>query len=175
MGAAVTMRIPAYLRYALQPDLSIATLQAYWELPAMVGQFLRTGPRAVPAGIQLAGALLRNQGPTGAVGFASGLAGAGARGKRAVTHLLDGLCAGDEVAVRRHLTRDTAVLSGDDTPLAASGLLRRCDGAGWSKLITSGHSLVARLDRDGRRAVLIAELSPKTLAVSRLRYFTDAG
>src|SRR5690349_17319027 len=39
----VTMHIPAYLRYALTPNLWITELQAYWELPAMVGQFLRAG------------------------------------------------------------------------------------------------------------------------------------
>ncbi|MHC9295858.1 nuclear transport factor 2 family protein [Mycobacterium sp. LTG2003] len=174
MGSSVTMRIPAYLRYALRAGtagLQIAELQAYWELPAMVGQFARNGIAAVPAGLHLAGALLRNQGAAGALGFASGLRGVGRPGRRLFTGLLDDLCAGDEVALRRRLSRNTAVLAGDTVPLAASRLAERTAGARWRKVITSGQSLVAGLDSAGQRAVLIADLTPKPLAVRRLRYF----
>lgn len=54
MGA-VTMRIPAYLRYVLTPGLRIAELQAYWELPGMVVQYLRAGFAALPAGLPWGG------------------------------------------------------------------------------------------------------------------------
>ena len=46
MGSAVTMTIPAFLRYDLRQvegDWKIAVLRAYWELPAMVLQFLGNG------------------------------------------------------------------------------------------------------------------------------------
>lgn len=167
----VTMRIPAYLRYALTPELRIAELQAYWELPTMVVQFLRAGLAALPAGLQLSQALLRNQGPTGAMGFAEGFRGAGRRGKRLVTGLLDELCSGNEVAVRRRLPRDTVVHAGETGPLAVSHLIERCAGAQWDKLVASGYSLAAGLRSERGRAVLIADLTPKPLTVSRLRYF----
>ncbi|MCV7289945.1 nuclear transport factor 2 family protein [Mycolicibacterium wolinskyi] len=176
MGSSVTMRIPAYLRYVLRAGADgpqIAELQAYWELPAMVGQFARNGLGAVPAGLQLTGALLRNQGPAGAVGFASGFRGAGRRGRKLFTGLLTDLCAGDEVALRRRLKRDTAVLAGDTAPLTASRLVEQTAGANWRKVIASGHSFVAGLDSGGRRAVLIADLTAKPVAVERLRYFAE--
>ncbi|WP_454790471.1 ketosteroid isomerase family protein [Mycolicibacterium lutetiense] len=177
MSPSVTMRIPAYLRYAVTPGPAgprVDQLQAYWELPAMIGQFAHAGLGAVPVGLRLTGALLRNQGPAGAVGFAKGMAGAGRAGRRLVSGLLDDLCAGDTVAVQRRLNTETDIYSGDDTPLSTSGLVERTSGASWRKLIVSGHSLVAGLDRDGRRAVLIADLSSGPLAVARLRYFADA-
>lgn len=176
MGSSVTMQIPAYLRYVLRPartGLRIAELQAYWELPAMVGQFMGHGLGAVSPGLQLTGALLRNQGPVGAAGFAGGFRGAGRRGKRLVAGLLDDLCAGDEVAVRRGLTGSSTVCCGERVPLAASSLVESTVGATWRKLIASGSSLVAGLDRDGHRAVLIADLTPGPWAVSRLRYFAE--
>ncbi len=49
MGASVTMRIPAFLRYDLREangEWRIAGLRAYWELPAMIGQFVRSGSGA---------------------------------------------------------------------------------------------------------------------------------
>ena len=52
MGSAVTMTIPAFLRYDLrrdEGDWKIAVLRAYWELPAMVLQFLGNGVSALPA------------------------------------------------------------------------------------------------------------------------------
>ena len=44
MGSAVTMYIPAFLRYDLREvdgEWKIARLRAYWELPAMMLQFLQ--------------------------------------------------------------------------------------------------------------------------------------
>ena len=52
MGSAVTMTIPAFLRYDLREvdgEWKIAMLKAYWELPAMMWEFLRNGVSAVPA------------------------------------------------------------------------------------------------------------------------------
>src|SRR3954471_8914902 len=53
MASTLTLRVPVYIRYELQEesgDLKIAALSAFWELPAMVGEFLRGGIRAVPVG-----------------------------------------------------------------------------------------------------------------------------
>lgn len=183
-NAAVTMRIPAYLRYALQDTETdtetgagprIAELQAYWELPAMVFQFVRNGTRAVPVGLQLAGDMLRNQGPVGAVGFAAGFRGVGARprshGRRRFIRLLDDLCAGDEVSVRRTLRRDARVQSGESAPLGASKLTAMTAGGSWRKVIVSGASAVAGIDSEAGRAVLIADLTPTR--IRRVRYFVD--
>ena len=70
MGAVVTLRIPAILRYDVAggstDELRIASLQAFWELPAMAWRFARNGPAAVPASLRLTRALLANQGVAGA-------------------------------------------------------------------------------------------------------------
>ena len=50
MGPSVTMRIPAFLRYDLREangEWRIAVLRAYWELPAMMRQFVRSGSGAI--------------------------------------------------------------------------------------------------------------------------------
>lgn len=65
---SMVLRVPIYIRYDLQDDggeLKIAALSAFWELPAMVGQFLRGGIGALPAGLQLTKLLMTNQGPAG--------------------------------------------------------------------------------------------------------------
>jgi hypothetical protein len=178
MTAGLTMRIPAYLRYDLQPvgdALKIARLQAFWELPTMVGQFLRNGARAVPAGTQLTLSLVRNQGLAGAAGFLGGFRGVGSAGKRQFERFLDDARAGDEVAVRRRLAKGAAVTTGDDGALSTSTLLNRLAAAHWRKPIAAGRSLVVGVEREGRRDVLIADVNPKPFTVNRIRYFTEAG
>src|SRR5258705_6241994 len=84
MASTLTMRIPTYLRYDIEghdSELNVAALQAFWELPAMVGKFLRSGVRAVPAGAELAKALVTNQGLAGTLGFLGGFGGMGGCGK----------------------------------------------------------------------------------------------
>lgn len=41
------------------------------------------------------------------------------------------------------------------------------------KLVASGYSVVAGLDREGRRDVLIVDVAAKPFALRRIRYFTD--
>src|SRR6202048_3201784 len=97
MSSTLTMRIPTYLRYDVEDhagELNVAALQAFWELPAMVGQFLRSGVRALPAGAALAKALLTNQGLAGSLGFLSGLSGIGSGGQGLFTRVLDDACGG---------------------------------------------------------------------------------
>jgi hypothetical protein len=178
MGTSVVMNIPAYLRYDLESvdrQLRIARLQAFWELPAMVTQFVRSGLGAIPAGLGLAGGLLRNQGPLGTAGFAAGFRGPGGRAKRHVTAIVDALCAGDEMAVRRLLGDRVPITLGDETGISAADLIARFRGGRWHKPIVAGHTVAAGVEADGQRGILFADLRSAPLAITRLRLFTDAG
>ncbi|MCV7279143.1 nuclear transport factor 2 family protein [Mycolicibacterium flavescens] len=177
MSAGVTMRIPAYLRYHLEEDLEspkIAEMAAYWELPAMVAQFLRAGVRSVPAGAQLSRGLLTNQGVVGTLGFLGGFRGAGADGKRRFGEFLAAASAGDEVGLRRWLGA-TRITVGDHTPMSGADLLSRLTGARYRKVITSGYSVATGVDGADGRAVLIADVATKPFAIRRIRYFADGG
>jgi SnoaL-like domain len=176
MSAALVLRIRAYLRYDVDTEgdqLKIARLQAHWELPAMVVQFGRSGPAAVPAGLALTRALLANQGASGTAGFLSGFRGVGNRGKRQLTGLLDDAGAGDEVAVRRRFTESALVTLGDGARLVTSELVARLDGTRWMKMISAGDTVAVAVERNGRRSVLIAQLQSRPLAITRLRLFTE--
>lgn len=173
MGDTVIMRIPAYLRYRMTPDLRIAHLQAFWELPSMVAQFARNGLAAGPAGVGLAAALMRNQGPVGALGFARGFRRAGRRARNRFVALLDTLSAGDEVALRRQLSHDTAIYRGDAEPMSSAGLLALTSGGTWRKPIMSGHTLVAGLRGEDSVGVLIVDFVPRALSVRRIRFYAD--
>src|SRR5262249_19324944 len=159
--------IPAYLCYDVLEDdgqLKIAELHAFWELPTMVGQFLRSGLRSVPAGVQLSRALLHNQGFGGTLGFFSGFPGIGGESKRRFGEFLADAQAGNEVAVRRWLTRKATITTGDGDPLTATDLLTRLRGTRSHKVIGAGDHLVVGIDRDGKRDILIADVSVKPLA-----------
>jgi SnoaL-like protein len=176
MSSGLTLRIPAYLCYDLEDDhgeLKIAALSAFWELPAMAGQFLRSGARSVPAGLQLSKGLLTNQGLIGTLGFLSGFRGVGSQGKRRFAEFLADARAGNEVAVRRRMAKKARITTGDDVPLNAAELLKRLAGARPRKLIGSGNHVIVGLDREGRRDVLTAEVAAKPFAINRIRYFTD--
>jgi hypothetical protein len=178
MASTLTMRIPAYLRYNLEDhdgELNVAALQAFWELPAMVGQFLRSGVRAVPAGAELAKALLTNQGLPGTLGFLSGFSGMGSGGKGLFARFLDDACGGDEVGMRRRLAGQVGISSGDDLQLSAADLLRHLSGARWRKLIGSGHAVVAATERAGQRSVIFAEVGAEPARLTRIRVFSEAG
>lgn len=174
MSAAVVMRIPAFLRYDVDPEAhEITHLQAHWELPAMVAQFARSGLAAAPVGVALTRALLGNQGVSGALGFASGFAGVGRRGKRHVTELLRAASVGDEVSVRRAVSESAHVTLGDDIRLSSSELVARLEGARWQKVIAAGNTIAAATERAGVRSVVIAELRKRPLTLARLRLFTE--
>jgi hypothetical protein len=180
MGSSVRMRIPAYLRYDLigdpnsaADDLKIARLQAFWELPAMIGQFARNGTGAVPAGLGLTGALLRNQGPGGAVGFLSGMHTGGRRAKRHVRAVLTDAAGGDELAVKRRLVEQVQITRGGTVRLGLSEFTSAIAGAQVHKVIAAGRFVVAGLNRDGERAVVIAELAPDGPVISALGLFAE--
>jgi hypothetical protein len=141
----------------------------------MVGEFLRGGIGAVPAGLQLSKLLLTNQGLVGTLGFLSGFRGIGSGAKGVVARFLDAACAGDEVGMRRRLAREVLISSGDDLHLSAADLLRHLSGARWRKLIGSGHAVVAATERAGQRSVIFAEVGSKPAAMTRIRVFSEAG
>lgn len=180
MGSAVTMRIPAVLRYDVQPipgeptgELRLARLQAYWELPAMAWQFARNGPGALPASVQLTRSLLSNQGAAGAVGFMSGMVGVGARGKRHIAQLIDQACAGNEVAVKRQLGADADVTTGDTDRLRPTELVAALAGGQRRTLIVAGRHVAVGVTGPQGEAILIAEVGSRPTRVQRLRLFVD--
>lgn len=177
MATGLTLRIPAYLRYHLEDDadeLKIAELSAFWELPAMVGQFLKGGIRSVPAGIQLSQGLLTNQGIVGTLGFLGGFRGLGPQGKRRFGEFLSAARAGDEVGLRRWLSGGTQITAGDHTPMSSTELLSRLTGARERKVIGSGYSLACGIEGAGARDVLIADVAAKPFAIRRIRYYAGS-
>jgi hypothetical protein len=178
MASTLTLRVPIYLRYDLMDEageLKIAALSAFWELPAMVGEFLRGGIRAVPAGLQLSRLLMRNQGLVGTLGFLGGFRGIGSGAKGAVARFLDAACAGDEVGMRRRLAGGVRICAGDDVQMTAGDLLRHLSGARWRKLVGSGHVVVAAIERAGQRSVFFAEVGSEPVAITGIQLFSDAG
>lgn len=178
MAAGLTLRIPAYLRYHLEEDageLKIAELSAFWELPTMVGQFLKGGVRSVPAGLQLSRGLLINQGAVGALGFLGGFRGVGPAGKRRFGEFLAAAHTGDEVGVRRWLGGGTRITAGDHAPMGGTELLSRLTGARFRKVIASGHSLVCGVEAAGAHDVLIADVAAKPFSIRRIRYYAATG
>ncbi|OBG58695.1 MULTISPECIES: ketosteroid isomerase family protein [unclassified Mycobacterium] len=174
MGSGVTMYIPAFLRYDLlevNGDWRIGELRAYWELPAMMRQFLRTGPRAVPPGLQLSRGLLNNQRLSGAVGFIAAFRRVGARHKQSVRAFLDAATAGDRDAAARALTPSTAITLGDDEVLDLAGLVEQLDGAGGTKMIGAGSTVVVSLTSTRGRAIIFADMTWRPNAINRIRYF----
>jgi hypothetical protein len=168
MASTLTMRIPAYLRYDLESGGKIAALQAIWELPAMVALFARSGLGAVPAGLALSRGLLRNQGPSGAIGFLSGFRGVGRRGRHHLAELLEVACAGDEVAAKGRLGDHVPVTLGEHDRLSTTDLVARLAGGRPSKILASGNTVAARVDSAGGRTVVIAEMQSAPLTIGRL-------
>ena len=178
MASTVTLRVPAYIRFDLQDDageLKIAALSAFWELPAMVGQFLRVGIRAVPARPSVVTAAADQPGRARHSGFLGGFSGIGTRSKGVVARFLDAACAGDEVGMRRRLVGRVHISSGDDLRLSAADLLRHLSGARWRKLIGCGHAVVAATERAGQRSVIFTEIGSEPVAIIRIRVFREAG
>ncbi|PRC45002.1 hypothetical protein C6A85_97365, partial [Mycobacterium sp. ITM-2017-0098] len=179
MASTVTMRIPIYIRYDLRDEkgeLRIAALSAYWELPAMIGEFARGGLGALPAGISLGRTMFANQGLAGTLGFVSGFRGLGSGGKGLFARFLDDACGGDEVGMRRTVS-DTPVTVGDSETMTSSDLVKHLSGGSWSKLVSSGRSVVARVERDDRRTVVIGEVeggpARERARIARIRLFGE--
>jgi len=178
MASTLTLRVPVFIRYDLEDEageLKIAALWAFWELPAMVAQYLRGGIRAVPAGVRLSRLLMHNQGLVGTLGFLGGLRSMGSGAKGAVARFLDAACAGDEVGMRRRLAGEVRISGGDGVQMSAADLLRHLSGARWRKLIGSGYAVVAAIERAGQCSVFFAEVGSEPVAITGIQLFCDAG
>jgi hypothetical protein len=182
MGAAVTMHIPALLRYDLKEDLQkehreangqwqIAQLRAYWELPAMMRQFLRSGPQALSPALRLSRGLLGNQGLRGTAGFATGFRRVGTRQKRLVQIFLSALVRDDVPGVLGALSPTAAITLGDDDPLGLAELGARLDGAAATKMNGAGSTVAVSLTSGHGRAILFADVAWRRNAITRIRYF----
>jgi hypothetical protein len=175
MGSTVTMTIPAVLRYDLRDvdgEWKIARLRAYWELPAMMLQFLRNGASAVPATIGLTRGLIRNQGLRGTAGFAAGLRRVGSRHKDSVAAFVDAVGAAAELDAQRTLSPDAAITFGDNRAASIAELAARCRGARAAKLIAAGRTVAAAITSANERGVMFADMGANE--IRRIRYFPAA-
>ncbi|MHA7651640.1 ketosteroid isomerase family protein [Mycobacterium sp. ML4] len=174
MGTAVTMRIPAFLRYDLREVdgvWKVARLRAYWELPAMMMQFLKTGSEALTPGLQLGKGLLANQGPRGAAGFMAGFRRVGTRHKRLVDRFLRAAARGDVDAARAALSFTAPITLGDSAPLGVTELGQRLRGAEWSKVIAAGSTVVVSVASDQGRGIVFADVARLGNKINAVRYF----
>ncbi|MGV2969738.1 hypothetical protein [Mycolicibacterium sp. D3] len=58
--------------------------------------------------------------------------------------------------------------------MTTSELLKNLSGGSWTKAVQSGASVAARVERSGRRWVLIGETGPDRGSFGRLRLFGEA-
>jgi hypothetical protein len=174
MGSSVTMRIPAFLRYDLRQvdgEWKIATLRAYWELPAMVLQFLRNGAAALPAGVQLSQGLMRNQRLRGTAGFVAGFHRVGSRQKTLVDTFVNAVGRGDRFTALQALSSGAAITFGDDKTTDIGRLIERCSGARATKLIAAGSTVAASIASGDHRGILFADTARRGKGIQRVRYF----
>jgi hypothetical protein len=174
MGSAVTMYIPTFLRYDLREangDWQIAHLRAYWELPAMMLQFVRTGSGALGPGLQLSRDLLGNQGLSGAAGFMSGFRRPGARHQRLVETFLSAATRGDVSGATTALSSCAAISLGDQDPLDIAEFAAELGGAQWTKVIGAGSTVAVALHSAHGRGILFADVAWRGKAINQIRYF----
>lgn len=174
MGPGVTMHIPAFLRYDLREANAhwrIARLRAYWELPAMMLQFLRTGSRAASPAVALSRALLANQGLRGTAGFMAGFRRPGARHKRLVEEFLGAVARADESAAVRPLSSTAPITLGDNDPLDVTELVEQLQGLSWTKVIGAGATVAVSVTSARGRGIVFADVAWPGNAINRIRYF----
>ena len=174
MGSSVTMTIPAFLRYDLSQvdgDWKVAMLRAYWELPAMMLQFLRNGAPAVPATVQLSRGLIRNQRLRGIAGFIAGFRRVGSRQKTLVDTFVNAVGRGDRFGALQALSSGAIITFGDEEVVEVAELIERCSGARAAKLIGAGSTVAASVTTGNRRAVLFANVARRGTGIHRVRYF----
>jgi hypothetical protein len=174
MGSAVTMYIPAFLRYDLREahgQWQIARLRAYWELPAMMLKFLRTGSRALTPALQLSRGLLANQGLRGTAGFMGGFRRAGARHKRLAEAFLGAVGRKDRSAAVRALSPTASITLGDNDPLDLAELVEQLDGASWTKVISAGRTVAVSVNSGHGRGIIFADVAWRADTINQIRYF----
>jgi hypothetical protein len=161
MGS-VSMTIPAFLRYdlhRLDGQWKIAELRAFWDLPAMMWQFLRNGAPAVPAALHLSYGLLRHQRLAGTVGFAAGFRRAGLRSRRLLAGFLTAVAHADGTGAARALSPGATITIGDDEPIDLAEFSERLRGAGCTKVVAAGSTIAASLSAVRERGVVFADVT----------------
>jgi hypothetical protein len=174
MGSTVTMYIPAFLRYDLREangHWRIAELRAYWELPAMMLQFLRTGPGAASPALQLSRGLLANQGLRGTAGFMSGFRRVGARHKKLVENFVGAVARKDQTAALRALPSTAPITLGDNDPLDLAELVGQLNGASWTKVISASRTVAVSLNSGHGRGIIFAGVAWRANAINQIQYF----
>jgi hypothetical protein len=174
MGSAVTMYIPAFLRYDLREangQWQIAELRAYWELPAMMLQFVRTGSRAMSPAPQLSRGLLGNQGLRGTAGFMTGFRRVGARHKKLVGTFLGAVARGDKSVALGALSSTATITLGDHDPLDIVELVEQLSGASWTKMNSAGPTVTVSLNSGHGRGIMFADVAWWANAINQIRYF----
>jgi Nuclear transport factor 2 (NTF2) domain len=174
MAAGVTLNVPMHLRYDLRErdgDWAVGRLRAHWELPTMVAQMLRNGAKSLPVPLRMARELLRNQGVGGTAGFVSGLRRVGRRERQCVEGFLDAAVDGDQMAVRRALTRGAGVSLGEETPITVGEFVECVRGGRWTKLIAAGDTVSASVRTPSGRGVVFCEISSAARGITRVCYF----
>ena len=173
MGPSVTMYIPAFLRYDLREvngEWKIARLRAYWELPAMMLQFLRSGPPAVAPALKLSRGLLGNQGLGGTAGFLRGFRRPGVRHKKLVETFLQAVARGDKSAALRVLSSTAAITLGDSDPFDIVELIEQLNSASWTKINGAGSTVTVGLNSTHGRGILFADTAWRG-NINQVRYF----
>jgi hypothetical protein len=174
MGTAVIMRIPAFLRYDLREadgEWKFARLRAYWDLPAMMGEFLRNGLPSLPAGVALSRSLLRNQRLTGVGGFAAGFRRPGARHKKLVEEFVTALARRDTSTAVQSLSSGCPMTYGDDRATDVTELSEHLDGAHAMKVVGAGSTVAVSISSGQRRGVLFVHLAQRGNVIMGIRYF----
>ena len=174
MGSTVTMYIPAFLRYDLREangHWRIAELRAYWELPAMMLQFLRTGSRAASPALQLSRGLVANQGLRGTAGFMAGFRRVGARHKKLAETFLGAVVRKDQPAALRALSPTAPITLGDNDPLDLAELVEQLNGASWTKVVSAGRTVAVSLNSGHGRGIIFADVAWRANAINQIRYF----
>jgi SnoaL-like domain len=174
MGPGVTMFVPAFLRYDLREvngEWQVARLRAYWELPAMILQFLRSGRRATAPALKLSRGLVGNQGLLGTAGFMAGFRRVGVRHKKLAETFLRVVARGDRSAALPALSAAATITLGDKDPLDIAELIEQLDGATWTKVIGAGATVTAALNTKHGRGILFADVAWRGNAINRIQYF----
>lgn len=173
-ASALVLSVPMFIRYDLvdvDGELKITALKAFWELPAMLAQFARSGMGAVPATLRMSRALLGNLGVKGSIGFAAGLRRAGRVQRESISQFTAAVTRGDELGARRALSGAAMVSLGDNTDISLNQFVSQLWGAKWTKAVTSGRSVAMAFTRKEIRGIVIVEAGGGPHGLNRIRLF----
>lgn len=173
-ASGLVMSVPMFIRYDLAEvdnELKISALRAFWELPAMIAQFARSGTSALGASWTMSRGLLGNQGIRGTIGFASGLRRAGRAQRESIVRFTGAVSRGDELGARRALTGATVISLGDDTDITLGQFVALLRGVKWTKVLTSGRSVAMSFSRREIRGVAIVDVGTGPHGLNRIRLY----